>query len=115
MSNERQSHPNLTNSSSSNGHNALPHSLLNEDHPGQQYQYQYQQHQHQHQHQEHRVATGTQAPTPREEAPPSYEAIIAKDNDITQLHDNYDHLRGPPGQRGQDIKIRIPTEFLGGN
>ncbi|KAF9921779.1 hypothetical protein FBU30_008179 [Linnemannia zychae] len=45
-----------------------------------------------------------------EEAPPSYDAVIAKD--IPQLHDNYDHLRGPPGQRGRDIKERIPSESI---
>ncbi|KAK5823441.1 hypothetical protein F5H01DRAFT_334461 [Linnemannia elongata] len=45
-----------------------------------------------------------------EEAPPSYDAVIAKD--IPQLHDNYDHLRGPPGQRGRDIKDRIPSESI---
>ncbi|KAF9960177.1 hypothetical protein BGZ72_007712 [Mortierella alpina] len=43
-----------------------------------------------------------------DDSPPSYEAVITKD--ITQLHDNYDHLRGPPGQRGQDVKTRIPAE-----
>ncbi|KAG0367558.1 hypothetical protein BC939DRAFT_52791 [Gamsiella multidivaricata] len=43
-----------------------------------------------------------------EDAPPSYEATIIKD--IPQLHDNYDHLRGPPGQRGLDIKTRIPLD-----
>ena len=43
-----------------------------------------------------------------EDAPPSYEAVITKD--IPQLHDNYDHLRGPPGQRGRDDKIRIPFD-----
>ncbi|KAF9572861.1 hypothetical protein EC968_009345 [Mortierella alpina] len=45
-----------------------------------------------------------------DDSPPSYEAVITKD--ITQLHDNYDHLRGPPGQRGQDMKTRIPAESL---
>ncbi|KAF9125598.1 hypothetical protein BGW39_007283 [Mortierella sp. 14UC] len=45
-----------------------------------------------------------------EEAPPSYDTVIAKD--IPQLHDNYDHLRGPPGQRGRDIKDRIPSESI---
>ncbi|KAF9964323.1 hypothetical protein BGZ70_006629 [Mortierella alpina] len=45
-----------------------------------------------------------------DDSPPSYEAVITKD--ITQLHDNYDHLRGPPGQRGQDMKARIPAESL---
>ncbi|KAG0373557.1 hypothetical protein BGX24_011555 [Mortierella sp. AD032] len=45
-----------------------------------------------------------------EEAPPSYEAVVSKD--IPQLHDNYDHLRGPPGQRGRDIKDRIPSESI---
>ncbi|KAG0267556.1 hypothetical protein BGZ95_002820 [Linnemannia exigua] len=45
-----------------------------------------------------------------EEAPPSYDAVISKD--IPQLHDNYDHLRGPPGQRGRDIKDRIPSESI---
>ncbi|KAG0291340.1 hypothetical protein BGZ96_005278 [Linnemannia gamsii] len=45
-----------------------------------------------------------------EEAPPSYDAVIAKD--IPQLHDNYDHLRGPPGQRGREIKDRIPSESI---
>ncbi|GJJ70170.1 hypothetical protein EMPS_02519 [Entomortierella parvispora] len=51
-------------------------------------------------------------PTSYEDAPPSYEAIISKD--IPQLHDNYDHLRGPPGQRGRDDKIRIPFDTYGG-
>ncbi|CAO3563943.1 unnamed protein product [Mortierella alpina] len=45
-----------------------------------------------------------------DDSPPSYEAVITKD--IPQLHDNYDHLRGPPGQRGQDMKTRIPAESL---
>ncbi|KAI7817473.1 hypothetical protein BC939DRAFT_465743 [Gamsiella multidivaricata] len=44
-----------------------------------------------------------------DDAPPSYEAIA---KDIPQLHDNYDHLRGPPGQRDRDIKERIPPESL---
>ncbi|KAF9959752.1 hypothetical protein BGZ72_008891 [Mortierella alpina] len=43
-----------------------------------------------------------------EDEPPSYEAAIVRD--IPQIHDNYDHLRGPPGQRGVDIKTRIPLE-----
>ncbi|KAF9094286.1 hypothetical protein BGX23_002300 [Mortierella sp. AD031] len=45
-----------------------------------------------------------------DEAPPSYDAAVAKD--IPQLHDNYDHLRGPPSQRGRDIKDRIPSESI---
>ncbi|KAG0213268.1 hypothetical protein BGX28_004841 [Mortierella sp. GBA30] len=45
-----------------------------------------------------------------DDSPPSYEAVIIKD--IPQLHDNYDHLRGPIGQRGQDLKTRIPAESL---
>ncbi|KAF9993052.1 hypothetical protein BGZ80_008565 [Entomortierella chlamydospora] len=45
-----------------------------------------------------------------EEAPPSYEAVITKD--IPQIHDNYDHLRGPPSQRGKELKDRIPPESL---
>ncbi|KAF9355381.1 hypothetical protein BGX26_006629 [Mortierella sp. AD094] len=45
-----------------------------------------------------------------EEAPPSYEAVITKD--IPQIHDNYDHLRGPPSQRGKELKDRIPAESL---
>ncbi|KAF9273379.1 hypothetical protein BGZ68_001567, partial [Mortierella alpina] len=43
-----------------------------------------------------------------EDEPPSYEAAIVRD--IPQIHDNYDHLRGPPGQRGVDIKTRIPLD-----
>ncbi|KAI1310207.1 hypothetical protein EDD11_003885 [Mortierella claussenii] len=43
-----------------------------------------------------------------EDLPPSYEAAIFKDR--PQIHDNYDHLRGPVGQRGQDIKARIPLD-----
>ncbi|KAG0310841.1 hypothetical protein BGZ99_010519 [Dissophora globulifera] len=46
-----------------------------------------------------------------EAPPPSYEATINKDN-LPQLHDIYDHLRGPPGQRGRDIKDRIPSESI---
>ncbi|KAF9927783.1 hypothetical protein BGZ67_007339, partial [Mortierella alpina] len=46
--------------------------------------------------------------TAYEDEPPSYEAAIIRD--IPQIHDNYDHLRGPPGQRGVDIKTRIPLE-----
>ncbi|KAI8602272.1 hypothetical protein EDD21DRAFT_372303 [Dissophora ornata] len=42
------------------------------------------------------------------EAPPSYETVITKDT--PQIHNDYDHLRGPPGQRGQDVKARIPAE-----
>ncbi|KAF9114506.1 hypothetical protein BGX27_010656 [Mortierella sp. AM989] len=43
-----------------------------------------------------------------EDLPPSYEAAIIKDR--PQIHDNYDHLRGPVGQRGVDIKTRIPLD-----
>ncbi|KAF9280074.1 hypothetical protein BGZ68_007516 [Mortierella alpina] len=56
------------------------------------------------------VATISAAHDALDDAPPSYEAVITKD--IPQLHDNYDHLRGPPGQRGLDVKTRIPTESL---
>lgn len=47
-----------------------------------------------------------------EDEPPAYEVI---DKDVPQLHDNYDHLRGPPGQRGQDIKGRIPADSYTSN
>ncbi|KAK3842333.1 MAG: hypothetical protein J3R72DRAFT_490742 [Linnemannia gamsii] len=40
--------------------------------------------------------------------PPSYESSVV--TNIPQIHDNYDHLRGPPGQRGLDIKTRIPLD-----
>jgi len=43
-----------------------------------------------------------------EDLPPSYEATIIRN--IPQIHDNYDHLRGPAGQRGVDIKTRIPLD-----
>ncbi|KAF9907974.1 hypothetical protein EC991_010322 [Linnemannia zychae] len=43
-----------------------------------------------------------------EEHPPSYESSVVRN--IPQIHDNYDHLRGPPSQRGQDIKTRIPLD-----
>ncbi|KAG0210756.1 hypothetical protein BGX28_009031 [Mortierella sp. GBA30] len=43
-----------------------------------------------------------------DDEPPSYEAAVIRD--IPQIHDNYDHLRGPPGQRGVDIKTRIPLD-----
>ncbi|KAF9940255.1 hypothetical protein BGZ67_008022 [Mortierella alpina] len=56
------------------------------------------------------VTTISAAHDALDDSPPSYEAVITKD--ITQLHDNYDHLRGPPGQRGQDMKARIPAESL---
>ncbi|KAF9300855.1 hypothetical protein BGZ74_007429 [Mortierella antarctica] len=42
-----------------------------------------------------------------EDQPPSYENIV---KDLPQIHDNYDHLRGPPGQRGVDVKTRIPLD-----
>ncbi|KAF9320485.1 hypothetical protein BG003_005871 [Podila horticola] len=42
-----------------------------------------------------------------EDEPPSYEHIV---KDLPQIHDNYDHLRGPPGQRGIDVKTRIPLD-----
>ncbi|KAG0028379.1 hypothetical protein BGZ81_004790 [Podila clonocystis] len=42
-----------------------------------------------------------------EDEPPSYEHTI---KDLPQIHDNYDHLRGPPGQRGVDVKTRIPLD-----
>ncbi|KAF9927567.1 hypothetical protein FBU30_003074 [Linnemannia zychae] len=46
-----------------------------------------------------------------EEEPPSYESSVIRDtNTPLQIHDNYDHLRGPPGQRGVDIKTRIPLD-----
>ncbi|KAF9213641.1 hypothetical protein BGZ59_005046 [Podila verticillata] len=43
-----------------------------------------------------------------EDQPPSYEQTVVKD--LPQIHDNYDHLRGPPGQRGVDVKTRIPLD-----
>ncbi|GJJ71352.1 hypothetical protein EMPS_03702 [Entomortierella parvispora] len=43
-----------------------------------------------------------------DDLPPSYEATIIRN--IPQIHDNYDHLRGPAGQRGVDIKTRIPLD-----
>ncbi|KAF8980243.1 hypothetical protein BGZ46_004463 [Entomortierella lignicola] len=43
-----------------------------------------------------------------DDLPPSYEAAIIRDR--PQIHDNYDHLRGPVGQRGVDIKTRIPLD-----
>ncbi|KAG0266919.1 hypothetical protein BG011_000058 [Mortierella polycephala] len=43
-----------------------------------------------------------------DDEPPSYEASVIKD--VPQIHDNYDHLRGPPGQRGVDLKTRIPPD-----
>ncbi|KAG0320553.1 hypothetical protein BGZ99_004430 [Dissophora globulifera] len=42
-----------------------------------------------------------------EDMPPPYEATVIQ---VRQIHDNYDHLRGPPGQRGADIKTRIPLD-----
>ncbi|KAF8958595.1 hypothetical protein BGZ46_001920 [Entomortierella lignicola] len=48
-----------------------------------------------------------------EEAPPSYEAVLTKD--IPQIHDNYEHLNGPPSQRGKDIKDPIPLEYHSSN
>ncbi|KAG0300640.1 hypothetical protein BGZ98_009025 [Dissophora globulifera] len=42
-----------------------------------------------------------------EDMPPPYEATVIN---VRQIHDNYDHLRGPPGQRGADIKTRIPLD-----
>ncbi|KAI1311909.1 hypothetical protein EDD11_003271 [Mortierella claussenii] len=48
--------------------------------------------------------------SPYDDAPPTYEAVIIKD--ALQIHDNYEHLRGPPGQRGADIKGPIPVESL---
>ncbi|KAF9437332.1 hypothetical protein BGZ76_001157 [Entomortierella beljakovae] len=47
-------------------------------------------------------------PTTFEDLPPSYEATVVRD--IPQIHDNYDHLRGPVGQRGVDLKTRIPLD-----
>ncbi|KAG0292136.1 hypothetical protein BGZ96_004479 [Linnemannia gamsii] len=46
-----------------------------------------------------------------EEEPPSYESSVIRNALTTphQIHDNYDHLRGPPGQRG-DVKTRIPLD-----
>ncbi|KAG0048508.1 hypothetical protein BGZ83_006547 [Gryganskiella cystojenkinii] len=44
-----------------------------------------------------------------EDLPPSYEATVVH-RGIPQIHDNYDHLRGPPGQRGVDLKTRIPLD-----
>ncbi|KAF9111896.1 hypothetical protein BGX27_004278 [Mortierella sp. AM989] len=58
----------------------------------------------------HQTFTATTPSTPFEDAPPSYDAIISKD--IPQIHDNYDHLRGPPSQRGKELKDRIPAESL---
>ncbi|KAF9972616.1 hypothetical protein BGZ73_004241 [Actinomortierella ambigua] len=48
------------------------------------------------------------APLIPEDAPPSYEATVAKD--IPQIHDNYDHLRGPRAVRGIEDKTRIPLD-----
>ncbi|KAF9296761.1 hypothetical protein BGZ88_011934 [Linnemannia elongata] len=47
-----------------------------------------------------------------EEEPPSYESSVIRNATTTphQIHDNYDHLRGPPSQRGVDIKTRIPLD-----
>ncbi|KAF9153082.1 hypothetical protein BG015_004098 [Linnemannia schmuckeri] len=47
-----------------------------------------------------------------EEEPPSYESSVIRNVTTIphQIHDNYDHLRGPPGQRGVDIKTRIPLD-----
>ncbi|KAF9914288.1 hypothetical protein BX616_008601 [Lobosporangium transversale] len=55
-----------------------------------------------------------------DDLPPSYEATIVNTKDRSpnlqgygrpqNFHDNYDHLRGPPGQRGLDIKTRIPLD-----
>ncbi|KAF9356173.1 hypothetical protein BGX26_005642 [Mortierella sp. AD094] len=55
----------------------------------------------------HPTATPTTA-TP----PPATEATIpaAIIKDRPQIHDNYDHLRGPASQRGVDIKTRIPLD-----
>ncbi|KAG0266764.1 hypothetical protein BGZ95_003005, partial [Linnemannia exigua] len=60
-------------------------------------------------------APEAQAPTQKtkkailtEDHPPSYESSVVRN--IPQIHDNYDHLRGPPGQRGLDIKTRIPLD-----
>ncbi|KAF9161983.1 hypothetical protein BGX21_002201 [Mortierella sp. AD011] len=47
-------------------------------------------------------------PAHLDDLPPSYEAAIIKDR--PQIHDNYDHLRGPVSQRGVDIKTRIPLD-----
>ncbi|KAG0328417.1 hypothetical protein BG004_002535, partial [Podila humilis] len=52
--------------------------------------------------------TPSSATTPFEDEPPSYDQIIVKD--LPQIHDNYDHLRGPPGLRGVDLKTRIPPD-----
>ncbi|KAF9902896.1 hypothetical protein BX616_001776 [Lobosporangium transversale] len=48
---------------------------------------------------------------PYDDAPPSYEATIDKDN-LPQIHNDYDHLCGPPSQRGVELKGRIPMESL---
>ncbi|KAG0234311.1 hypothetical protein BGW42_006703 [Actinomortierella wolfii] len=48
------------------------------------------------------------APLIPEDAPPSYEVAISKD--IPQIHDNYDHLRGPRAVRGVEDKTRIPLD-----
>ncbi|KAF9179064.1 hypothetical protein BGZ51_005698 [Haplosporangium sp. Z 767] len=45
-----------------------------------------------------------------DDSPPSYETVINKD--IAQIHDTYEHLQGPPSQRGNDIKTAIPPESL---
>ncbi|KAK3818889.1 MAG: hypothetical protein J3Q66DRAFT_338781 [Benniella sp.] len=110
MSNPNQQplHPNLSNNSHSDDA-ALPRpiepSLLDEDHP-----YPAQLYQSSQLYEYHHASTSTRATALPEDAPPSYEAAVHKD--IAQIHDNYDHLRGPPGHRGQDIKIRIPAESL---
>lgn len=103
----RQNQGNTNSSHSAAVPQQVDHSL---DHPYPAHQYPFQ---HQQEHQEYHASTVAQAVTAPQEAPPSYEAIVTKDlSDISQIHDNYDHLRGPPGQRGQDIKIRIPAESL---
>ncbi|KAG0054041.1 hypothetical protein BGZ83_012030 [Gryganskiella cystojenkinii] len=101
---ELDAHEQPSLSSSSSSHTQLPA-------PPQQYQQQQQQQQQYLAHTSSTTASKAKkndSHPVEEDAPPSYEAVITKD--VTQLHDNYDHLRGPPGQRGRDDKIRIPFD-----
>ncbi|KAF9584626.1 hypothetical protein BGW38_005807 [Lunasporangiospora selenospora] len=61
-----------------------------------------------HSHSKAQTQEQTQGKASSDEQPPSYEASSIDSR--PQLHDNYDHLRGPPGQRGVDVKTRIPLE-----
>ncbi|KAF9167458.1 hypothetical protein DFQ26_004594 [Actinomortierella ambigua] len=57
---------------------------------------------------QHHEASDVVTPLVPEDAPPSYEVAVAKD--IPQIHDNYDHLRGPRAVRGIEDKTRIPLD-----